>query len=411
MNKSQLSLKQINALRQEIRIMAKLDHPNILRLHECFETIDNLYLILELCTGGELLDKLNNQPNHSFSEARTRKLVHDMLGAVRYCHDHHIVHRDLKLENFLFENSSSTSELKLIDFGLSCYFNPTDILQEAVGTPYYVAPEVLAKRYNEKCDIWSIGVMAYMLLSGVPPFYGADDNAVLKVVKTGKFVFHPAIFDSISAAGKDFISRCLAMNPEGRLSAAEAQKHPWLLSGGEGNSEPVSPDIVRKLRGFVDRKPLSRLFMEVLSHTLSTRDNLTEIRREFAKIDTDESGEISYEDLKQALRHRSFSDADLNALYATMDVEHMGKIRYHEFIASVMDASIVKEENLRVAFDKLSRHSEFITVDDIRDLLGKDATPEEMNRLLDNYMGPSSRLSYADVSNERSDLNIIDLKF
>ena len=169
LDKKLVKVDKLETLRQEIRIMAQLDHPNILRLHEYFENQESIFLVLELCTGGELLDRLQRQAEHHYTERTACELVHTMLSAVRYCHEHNIVHRDLKLENFLFESMSPDAELKLIDFGLSQHFEPFEVLHNPVGTAYYVAPEVLEKCYDAKCDVWSIGVIAYMLLSGTPP--------------------------------------------------------------------------------------------------------------------------------------------------------------------------------------------------------------------------------------------------
>jgi tRNA A-37 threonylcarbamoyl transferase component Bud32 len=165
LTKKNVKADKIIQLRDEIKIMSEIDHPNIIVLQETFENADIIYLVLELCTGGELLTRLNNQPHHHFSEYLTRKYVKTMLECIAYLHAHNIVHRDLKLENFVFENESSSSELKLIDFGLSKHFEETESIHGAVGTPFYVAPEVLSNKYNEKCDIWSIGVMAFMYIS------------------------------------------------------------------------------------------------------------------------------------------------------------------------------------------------------------------------------------------------------
>jgi calcium-dependent protein kinase len=153
-------------LKAEINIMASLDHPNIVRIVEYFESKYSIYLILELLSGGELLDRLYEQKDFHYSEKIACRHIHTILNAINHCHRHNIAHRDLKLENFLFESRSDDAQLKLIDFGLSQYFQPEQIMHKAVGTPYYVAPEVMEGSYTAKCDIWSLGVITYMLLSG-----------------------------------------------------------------------------------------------------------------------------------------------------------------------------------------------------------------------------------------------------
>jgi len=164
-------------LMSEVQIMSELDHPNILRLFEYFETNDKIFLILEVCTGGHLLDNRRRPNQFHYPEKITCNLVQKMLRALKYLHSKHIAHCDLKLENFLFESDSIHSTLKLIDFGLSQRITPENpFLSKVTGTPYYMAPEVLTGHYDYKCDLWSIGVIAFKLLCGSLPFYGPTDG-------------------------------------------------------------------------------------------------------------------------------------------------------------------------------------------------------------------------------------------
>jgi calcium-dependent protein kinase len=164
----------IDRLIDEIKIMCSLDHPNIVCLEEVYEGDSELYLAQELCKGGDLFDRLDEQPDYHYSEAGCARLVKQIASAVAYLHSKGVIHRDLKLENFMFKDKGNDSELKLIDFGLSKHFQEGDLQTEKVGTPYTVAPEViLGKGYDEKCDVWSIGVICYLLLCGETPFGGA----------------------------------------------------------------------------------------------------------------------------------------------------------------------------------------------------------------------------------------------
>ena len=163
-------------LKKEIAIMAELDHPNIVRLIETFYTEQAVFLIMELCEGGELFDHLLSRRASSFGEKEACEIIRKIVAATRYLHDHNIVHRDLKLENVLFTGKEDDSELKLCDFGLSDHFKSGKHMHSTLGTPYYIAPEVLKGDYDQKCDCWSIGVIAYMLLSGTPPFAGTSNQ-------------------------------------------------------------------------------------------------------------------------------------------------------------------------------------------------------------------------------------------
>jgi calcium-dependent protein kinase len=211
LTKKNIKREKYEQLKTEIRIMQSLDHPHILRLHECFETDNYIYLVTELCKGGELLDRLQRQRSHHYNERMAMELIFTILSAIKYCHAHKIVHRDLKLENFLAESEAHDSPIKLIDFGLSQHFEGAEgeKMHKAVGTPYYVAPEVLSNNYDAKCDVWSIGVITYMLLSGIPPFNGSNNRELLDKVKIAKWKFDERLFRNVSKDAKDFITKCL----------------------------------------------------------------------------------------------------------------------------------------------------------------------------------------------------------
>ena len=222
----------LEQLREEIFIMCQLDHPNIVRLEEVYESHSEIYLVQELCLGGELFDRLDEQPDYHYTETECARLIKQMLCAVRYLHSKGIIHRDLKLENFLFSSTSPDSELKMIDFGLSKHFRYGEVQHEAVGTPYTVAPEVIRGQYDERCDIWAIGVIAFLLFSGDPPFGGCGGPEPLMVVRQnildGDFEFEPAeIWDLVSDLGKIFVQDLLVTDPKTRPTAREAQKHSW----------------------------------------------------------------------------------------------------------------------------------------------------------------------------------------
>mmetsp|Transcript_23803 Transcript_23803/g.34084 ORF Transcript_23803/g.34084 Transcript_23803/m.34084 type:complete len:701 (+) Transcript_23803:28-2130(+) len=401
LTKKKLKADKIAKLKTEIQFMADLDHPNILRIQEYFETRDTIFLVLELCRGGELLERLHMQRNHHYSENMACKYVHTMLSAVTYCHSHNIVHRDLKLENFLFENESADSELKLIDFGLSQYFQAEEVLHSSVGTPYYVAPEVLQGNYDAKCDVWSIGVIAYMLLSGTPPFYGKNDAETLQNVKIGRWSFDEHLFKPVSAAAKHFITNCLTKRVSKRPTAKEALNHEWfkrMIRYNESNTNAVndlSINVVNRLHKFVRSSTLVKICMEVIAHTLQP-EQIADLRREFIRIDSTQTGEITYADLRRTLeQHGSFSEEDLSFIFNGVDFDHTGKISYHEFLAATISMREVTEENLRVAFDKMSNHNLYIAAEDIADLLGADASEEDIHMILEeNNLKPSSQIYF-----------------
>jgi len=185
LKKDSLDKEEIDRFMHEIDILRKLDHPNILRLYEFYQDQKRYYLVTELCSGGELFDEITNRAH--FEEADAAKIIQQVLMAVRYCHERNIVHRDLKPENILLDSKKNSNRVKVIDFGTSEEIEPGMKLTQQYGTAYYIAPEVLSSAYNEKCDIWSIGVILYILLSGKPPFDGKDDKEIIKKVRIGQY--------------------------------------------------------------------------------------------------------------------------------------------------------------------------------------------------------------------------------
>jgi len=381
-------------LREEIFIMCQLDHPNIVRLEEVYESHSEIYLVQELCLGGELFDRLDEQPDYHYTEAECARLIKQMLCAVRYLHSKGIIHRDLKLENFLFSSSAPDSELKMIDFGLSKHFQYGEIQQQAVGTPYTVAPEVIRGRYDERCDIWAIGVIAFLLLSGDPPFGGCGGPEPLMVVRSnildGAFEFEPAeIWDLVSDKAKEFINALLVTNPKYRPTAMDAQKLSWLEEWAHrtktDNDHTLNPNVVRALVNFKEFSDMRKLLCEVLSFTLLP-EQIKDLRKEFETLDTEGSGEISLLSLKQVLVTNAgagslgaLTEEEVEDIFNAMRVKKTETtIRWHEFIAAGLSQCEVDDRNLRLAFDRLDNdHKGYVTLDDIMDLMGSDAVQGE----------------------------------
>ena len=381
----------LEQLRDEIFIMCQLDHPNIVRLEEVYESHSEIYLVQELCVGGELFDRLDEQPDYHYTEAECARLIKQMLCAVRYIHSKGIIHRDLKLENFLFSSNAPDSELKMIDFGLSKHFRYGEVQHEAVGTPYTVAPEVIRGQYDERCDIWAIGVIAFLLFSGDPPFGGCGGPEPLMVVRQnildGDFEFEPAdIWSMVSGLGKAFVQDLLVTDPKKRPTAREAQKHAWLkvqasrLRNGERQENVLNPNVVKSLIGFKEFSDMRKLLSEVLSFTLLP-DQIKDLRKEFEIMDIDGTGEISLDSLKQVL----VSNAEAGSLGALTEEEVVDifnamrvnkeetTIHWHEFIAAGLTQCHVDDRNLRLAFDRLDGdHKGYITLNDIVNLVGSD---------------------------------------
>mmetsp|Transcript_59659 Transcript_59659/g.158283 ORF Transcript_59659/g.158283 Transcript_59659/m.158283 type:complete len:336 (+) Transcript_59659:118-1125(+) len=230
---------KIAMLKAEVDILTKCDHPNVVKMYAVYETETHLFLCLELLTGGELFDRIISKGH--YSEEEGRKLTNTIVEAIQYLHSLGIAHRDLKPENLLLKDESESAAIKITDFGLSKIFADDlageVVMKTACGTPGYVAPEVLMKEtYSEQVDMWSIGVIVYILLCGFPPFYGDNDAQMFKKIRAGSYKFLSPYWDPISQEAKDFVGKLLIVDPQKRMNAADALKHPWLTKESTGTN-------------------------------------------------------------------------------------------------------------------------------------------------------------------------------
>lgn len=380
------SERGLRQLRDEISIMCQLDHPNIVRIEEVYEETNKIYLVQELCLGGELYDRLDQQTDLHYTEATCARLVKQIVSAVRYLHSKGVIHRDLKLENFLFTTVEGDSELKMIDFGLSKHFEIGDVQNEQVGSRYTCAPEILKGRYDEKCDVWAIGVITYLLLCGDAPFGGCYEGECIADVKhailSGDIPFEPAdIWEDTSDLSKKFVRRLLQVDPAKRPTAREVQRDDWLRTYASkdavSESNVLNPRIVQALVNFKGYSEMRRLLHEVLSFTLLP-EQIVELREEFEKIDNDNDGEITLAELQTCLLNAGggalggLTEAEVEDLFDALKVnKNDTTIRWHGFIAAGLSQCQIDNRNLQLAFDRLDVHRKgYVTFDDLTDLLG-----------------------------------------
>ncbi|TYK13725.1 CDPK-related kinase 5 [Cucumis melo var. makuwa] len=218
----------IEDVRREVKILKSLSgHKNLVNFYDAYEDHDNVYIVMELCEGGELLDRILARGG-KYTEEDARAVMTQILYVVAFCHLQGVVHRDLKPENFLFTSKDENSPLKAIDFGLSDFAKPDERLNDIVGSAYYVAPEVLHRSYSTEADVWSIGVIAYILLCGSRPFWARTESGIFKAVLKADPIFDEPPWPSLSSEAKDFVKRLLVKDPRKRMSAAQALSHPWI---------------------------------------------------------------------------------------------------------------------------------------------------------------------------------------
>lgn len=405
----------------EISVLQMVDHPNVIKLYEYLEDDKNLYLILEYCSGGELFDRLHAQRDARYSEIEAAKLIFRMVAAVSYLHHLGISHRDLKLENFIFESNEPDAALKLIDFGLAGKYatrGGIHRMQSLVGTPYYIAPEILnqpeigSDGYTCAVDCWSLGVISYMLLSGTPPFKGKRDREVLQAVRRGKYTLSGPNWDGrVSDLAKDFIRRLLVYNPAKRMTAEMALSHPWLQKAkyaffmgaistpspaiapmdsktslharsikafrdvpetpDRGTSTPgqsartaqminasikLPREILENLRDFAHMSRFRKAALEAIAFSTSAQ-SVVDIRDAFQRLDSRGTGFVSAEDFISVLSsaENGFSPQEAAAIFKQVDIGNYGSITYTDFCAAAISKRLwLSRERIRHAFDRLN---------------------------------------------------------
>ncbi|CAA3030638.1 calcium-dependent kinase 1-like [Olea europaea subsp. europaea] len=290
----------VEDVRREIQIMHHLaGHPNVISIKGAYEDAVAVHVVMELCAGGELFDRII-QRGH-YTERKAAELTRTIVGVVEACHSLGVMHRDLKPENFLFVDQEEESLLKTIDFGLSIFFKPGESFSDVVGSPYYVAPEVLRKRYGPEADVWSAGVIAYILLSGVPPFWDETEQGIFEQVLHGDLDFSSDPWPSISESAKDLVRRMLVQDPRQRLTAHEVLCHPWVQVDGVAPDRPLDSAVLSRMKQFSAMNRLKKMALRVIAESLS-EEEIAGLKEMFKMIDADNSGQITFEELKAGLK-------------------------------------------------------------------------------------------------------------
>ncbi|KAF9608500.1 hypothetical protein IFM89_009866 [Coptis chinensis] len=354
---------------REIQLMHHLsEHPNVVRIKGAYEDSVFVHLVMELCAGGELFDRIV-QKGH-YTERKAANLIKTIVGVVEGCHSLGVMHRDLKPENFLFSSSHEDASLKAIDFGLSVFYKPDDVFSDVVGSPYYVAPEVLRKSYGPEVDVWSAGVILYILLSGVPPFWAETEPGIFRQILQGKLDFESEPWPVISESAKDLIRKMLERNPKKRLTAHEVLCHPWIVDDKITPDKPLDSAVLSRLKNFSAMNKLKKMALRVIAERLS-EEEIGGLKELFKMIDTDNSGTITLDELKDGLKRvgSELMDPEIKALMDAADIDNSGSLDYGEFLAATVHLNKMdREENLVSAFSFFDKDgSGFITIDELQE--------------------------------------------
>ncbi|XP_062014964.1 calcium-dependent protein kinase 34 [Rosa rugosa] len=363
--------EDIEDVRREVQIMHHLTGQlNIVELKGAYEDKQSVHLVMELCAGGELFDRIISKGH--YTERAAAALLRTIVQIVHTCHSMGVIHRDLKPENFLLLNKDENSPLKATDFGLSVFYKQGEVFKDIVGSAYYIAPEVLKRRYGPEVDIWSVGVMLYILLSGVPPFWAESEHGIFNAILRGHLDFSSDPWPAISAQAKDLVRKMLNSDPKQRLTAFQVLSHPWIKEDGEAPDVPLDNAVLSRLKQFKAMNQFKKVALRVIAGCLS-EEEIMGLKEMFKSIDTDNSGTITLEELKQGLAKQGtkLSEHEAKQLMEAADADGNGTIDYDEFITATMHLNRMdREEHLYTAFQHFDKDSSgFITTEELESAL------------------------------------------
>lgn len=404
---------KVYLLEREITILQTLDHPNIINFFETYQDFKYFYIVMEYCSGGELLDRLIDKGR--LHEYETRTIMYKLFSGLNYIHKKKIAHRDLKPENVLFSDNTHEAEIKIIDFGLSNMLRTEETsikrksaeltLHTKVGTPNYVAPEILKGEYTIACDIWSLGIITYLLLCGNPPFFSETEEGLYKKIEKGLLVFKEKEWEKISVKAKDLILKCLKANPKKRITAEQAIKHPWFadlqrksfLVVNKDSSEPDSPNLLNKhilnvLQNNKFKNKLKREVLKIFVNRLNEKEIIT-LKNAFQTIDEEHRGAISCAKLMEVMKLNGLehSEAEIRDIIQNIKggLENSENIylNYTEFISATLDLKThfdrQKLWNLFKYFD--TKNKNYVTAEDLKEIMargGRRIPVEELQAMI-----------------------------
>ncbi len=386
---SNISAEDDKEIFNEINILRTLDHPNILKIFEFYSNKDSYSIVTEICSGGELYQEIID--HGPFNENYSAYVMYQIFSAINYCHNMKIVHRDLKPENILIvdRDKNNYPRIKICDFGTSKMFEKGAIQRKIVGSSYYIAPEVLKKHYDEKCDIWSCGVILYILLSARPPFGGETDKEIMDRVATGKYDLESSPFNKVSKECIDLIQKLLIMDPKKRISAQEALAHPWFKDNkskelfNQIKDENTLKKLLSNLKSYRRDSIIQETALAYLVHNFPQMKDVVNACKLFSQIDLNGDGKVTQKELLKGLKTKIKSETlekDANAIYKNLDMDNNGFIEYEEFVrAAVSKENFLNDNFLRFAFRYFDKDgSGEITFNEIEDVFIK-SIPEKNN--------------------------------
>jgi calcium-dependent protein kinase len=389
-DKAEIGKENWKYIVSEIEILRTIDHPNIVKIYEFFESLTHFYIVMEFCPGKLLFQKFDEKKYVDEKEAAN--IMFQVLAALRYLHTHEVVHMDLKSENIIYNGKT----IKLIDFGMSQTFTGTKKMTNMRGTKYYLAPEVIRKTYNYKCDIWSAGILLFMLVTGKTPFKGKSEVELFDNIKNSKYATNLNNFPKLSTNVKELIGLMLTPNPSIRPETSVLMEHPWFEKIKKIQNDKSSIELLKNIKNFKFHNKLQRGIFYYFINNLITSEEHEKLTKAFKMMDKDNDGELSKKEFVNGLKalEKSVSQKDIVSKFEMVDTDRSGSISYMEFVA----AAFTKEEflngkrlhklfkvididnNNKISMQEfmvLFKNSNYITEEELKEIIKKtDLDPE-----------------------------------
>ena len=340
---------------KEVNLLIKMDHPNIVKIFEFYNGEKEYYLIMEYCEGGELFDKIVKS---NLTEIQCAYIMYQIFSAVNYCHKMKIIHRDLKPENILIKkDEDGFYRVKVCDFGTSKAFKIGDTEKQLVGSAYYIAPEVIQKKYNLKCDLWSCGVIMFVLLTKKPPFGGRNDAIIMQNIQIGKYKEH--LLDEYSPYAKELVALLLEKNIKKRINAEQALNHPWfdVFKCKDILTDIQDKDTIKRfienLKNYKRGSIIQETALAFLVHNYPDLDEVVNACKLFGQIDKNGKGKITLNDFIEGLNKilKKNMEEDAKKIFENLDEYSSGYLEYEMFIRAAINKKIfLTEDTLKFTF-------------------------------------------------------------
>eukprot|EP00588_Corethron_pennatum_P018030 CAMPEP_0194306234 /NCGR_PEP_ID=MMETSP0171-20130528/3453_1 /TAXON_ID=218684 /ORGANISM="Corethron pennatum, Strain L29A3" /LENGTH=460 /DNA_ID=CAMNT_0039057973 /DNA_START=255 /DNA_END=1637 /DNA_ORIENTATION=- len=387
---SRIFNSSVKELKNEIKILKCLDHPNIVKAYEVFEeSAENISIVMEHCSGGDLHER------RPYSEHNAAIIVKKLLSAVAFLHSKKITHRDIKLENIMFESKKLNAEVKLIDFGLSKTYMgelkkdqhmQPHIMFDIAGQYYSMAPEVFEENYTNKVDIWAVGVVAFNLLAGRRPFYSENISDMVRKIQECDYSIEGKDWEGKSILSKDFISKLLVLDPKERPTAVSAATHPWFDASFSQDQQPDESALIRvkdeldAYKRYGTMKKVSMLAIAKISNT----SEIEEMRKVFESSDIDNDGKLSFFEFKDAMMKFNYTEKELQNMFTMLDIDGDNTIEYSEFIAATLQMGTrLSEDRIFESFRLFDTdNSGKISKKELKRVLGKDYSNDLVSRMI-----------------------------